>query len=210
MTRAPGGTSSRTSRTVRLHLAGLPARHVVARHGVPVTSVARTVVDLARTCSFRDGVVVADSALHTGQVSKAELAEVIATCAHWPGVAGARQVAAFCDGRSESVLESISRVVFRDRGLPPPDLQAWVGDEIEPIGRADFLWRAYRTVGEADGALKYANPSRAMAQLERDKRLREAGFEVVHFTWTEITRTPDEVAASILAAFRRGARNRST
>ncbi|HKA96868.1 MAG TPA: DUF559 domain-containing protein, partial [Streptosporangiaceae bacterium] len=76
-------------------------------------------------------------------------------------------------------------------------------DEI--IGRADFLWRAYRTVGEADGAVKYADPARAMAQLERDARLRAAGFEVVHFTWWEITRAPDQVVASIKTAFRRGA-----
>jgi very-short-patch-repair endonuclease len=35
-------------------------------------------------------------------------------------------------------------------------------------------------------------------------RLREAGFEVVHFTWPQVTRTPDQVVASIKAAFRRG------
>jgi very-short-patch-repair endonuclease len=74
------------------------------------------------------------------------------------------------------------------------------------IGRADFLWRACRTIAEADGALKYADPSRAMAQLTRDAQLREAGFEVVHFTWPEITRSPAQVAASIRAAFRRGLR----
>jgi len=111
---------------------------------------------------------------------------------------------AFADGRAESVLESISRVAFDELGLPPPGLQAWVGDEDEIIGRADFLWRAYRTVGEADGAVKYADPARAMAQLERDARLRAAGFEVVHFTWREITRTPEQVAATIRTAFRRG------
>ena len=110
---------------------------------------------------------------------------------------------AFCDARSESVLESVSRVAFRDQGLPPPELQVWVGGETEMIGRADFLWSAHRTIAEADGAIKYADPSRAMAQLERDARLRKAGFEVVHFTWQEITRTPDQVAASIRAAFRR-------
>jgi tellurite resistance protein len=101
------------------------------------------------------------------------------------------------------VLESISRVAFRAHGLPPPELQVWVGDETEMIGRADFLWRACRTIAEADGAIKYANPVRAMAQLERDRRLREAGFEVVHFTWRDITREPGEVVASIRAAFRR-------
>ncbi len=110
---------------------------------------------------------------------------------------------AFRDAGSESVLESISRVAFDAHGLPPPELQVWVGDATEMIGRADFLWRACRTIAEADGAIKYADPSRAMAQLGRDKRLREAGFEVVHFTWPEITRSPAQVVASITAAFRR-------
>ena len=54
----------------------------------------------------------------------------------------------------------------------------------------DFLWRHYRTIGEADGAVKYQNPARARAQLGRDARLRAAGYEVVHFTWPEITRAP--------------------
>jgi hypothetical protein len=106
---------------------------------------------------------------------------------------------------SESVLESISRVAFHEQGLPPPVLQAWVGDAGEVIGRVDFLWRAYRTIGEADGAIKYAGPTRAVAQLRRDARLRRAGFEVVHFTWDEIIHKPDQVAASIRAAFRRRA-----
>ena len=42
-----------------------------------------------------------------------------------------------------------------------------------------------------------------MTQLDRDARLRAAGFEVVHFTWPQITRAPDHVVASIRAAFQR-------
>ena len=208
ITRPPGGTSSRTGgHGVLLHVAALPAGHVVTRRGIPVTSVARTVADLARASSFRAGVVAADSALRSRQASQADLDLCVTTCAGWPGIQNARRVAAFADARSESVLESISRVAFHERGLPPPDVQAWVGDEDEIIGRADFLWRAYRTVGEADGAVKYADPARALAQLKRDARLRTAGFEVVHFTWQDITRTPDEVMAWIKTAFRRaGAR----
>ena len=206
LTRSPGTAGCRTGGPgIRIHMAALPARHVITRRGLPVTSVARTVVDLARASSFRAGVVAADSALRSRQASKADLELCITTCARWPGIQNARRVVAFTDGRAESVLESISRVAFDDLGLPPPDLQAWVGDEDEIIGRADFLWRAYRTVGEADGALKYADPTRAMAQLERDARLRAAGFEVVHFTWQDITRTPGKVMARMEMAFRRGA-----
>ena len=112
---------------------------------------------------------------------------------------------AFSDARSESVLESLSRAVFHQAGLPPPDLQVWVGDDGEVIGRADFLWRRYRTIGEADGAFKYETPARARAQLDRDARLRAAGYEVVHFTWPEITRVPAQVVDSIRVAFSRGA-----
>ena len=205
LTRPPGAAGCRTGGPgIRLHIAALPAAHVISRRGLPVTSVARTVVDLARASSFRAGVVVADSALRSRQASKADVELCITACAGWPGIQNARRVVAFADARAESVLESISRVAFDELGLPPPDLQAWVGDKDEIIGRADFLWRAYRTVGEADGARKYADPARAMAQLERDARLRAAGFEVVHFTWRDVTRTPDQVAASIKTAFRRG------
>jgi hypothetical protein len=205
LTRAPGDTSRRASRPgVHIHIAALPKEHVVTWRGLPVTSAARTVVDLARASSFPAGVVVTDSALRTRQVSKAELDLCVTHCARWPGIHNARRVAAFADARSESVLESISRAAFDDQGLPPPELQAWVGTADEVIGRADFLWRAYRTVGEADGAVKYADPARAMAQLDRDARLRAAGFEVVHFTWQQITRAPDQVVASIKVAFRRG------
>ena len=187
-----------------MHVAALPADHVISHRGVPLTSVPRTVIDLARTLPSAEGVAVADSALHAGLTSKSELASVIADCARWPGLRRARAVTAFSDARSESVLESLSRAVFHQAGLPPPDLQVWVGDDEEAIARVDFLWRRYRTVGEADGALKYQNPARARAQLERDARLRAAGYEVVHFTWPEITRVPAQVIDAIQLAFRRG------
>jgi predicted transcriptional regulator of viral defense system len=202
----PQGTSPKTRAGVRVHLAALPTGHVTMCGGVAVTSVARTVVDLARTSSFRSGVVVADCALRKELTTKAELRAVLADCARWPGLARARQVVAFSDALAESVLESISRVVFREQGIPPPELQEWVGGDDEGlVGRADFLWRRYGTIGEADGAVKYADPQRAIAQLRRDALLRGAGFEVVHFTWDDIVRTPAHVAASLRKAFRRGA-----
>jgi hypothetical protein len=206
LTRGPRDRGSRSRRAgITVHSAELPASHLTVRNGVALTSVARTVVDLARAGPFRDGVVVADSALRAGMVTAAEIDDVIADCERWPGVARARTVAAFGDGRSESALESIGRAAFHEHGLPPPRLQVWVGaDELGVIGRADFLWRDYRTIAEADGALKYANPGRAVGQLNRDTLLRDAGFEVVHFSWPEITMTPWQVVERIRAAFARG------
>jgi hypothetical protein len=129
-------------------------------------------------------------------------------CARGPGLPRARDVAAFSDHRAESALESIGRVVFHEYGLPAPELQVWVGGDQGAVGRADYLWPRHRTIAEADGAVKYASPGRAIAQLDRDARLRDAGFEVVHFTWQEIMITPWQVATRIRAAFIRGTRRR--
>jgi hypothetical protein len=190
---------------VRLTAADLPADHVMVRYGLRVTTPARTVVDLARALPFRAGVVTADHALELRLVTKGELQTVLATCKQWPGVKRAAEVVEFANGLSESALESIARVAFRDCGLPPPELQVWVDHE-SFVGRTDFLWKESNTIGEADGALKYKDPDRARRQLWRDSRLRDAGFEVVHFTWQEIDDRPERVAASIRAAFERGKR----
>jgi hypothetical protein len=184
-------------------VADLPARHVTRQHGVRITTVARTVVDLARTSSFRDGVVVADSALHAGKATKADLTAVVEACRGWPGSQRALRVVAFSDHRSESVLESISRAAFHEQGLPPPELQVRLGGDFGFVGRVDFFWPGHKTVGEADGAVKYADTTRAIAQLERDKLLRQAGFEVVHFTWRDIIHAPAQVARDLRSAFAR-------
>lgn len=204
LTRARAGPGSKSRRPgILLHMAALPAGHVTTCRAVPVTSVVRTVVDLARTMPFAEGVAVADSALRQKLAKRDELEAVLARCARWPGIQRARRVIGFADPLAESVLESISRALFHEHGLPPPELQVVVGDEDEIVGRVDFLWRRYRTIAEADGALKYTEPARALAQLNRDARLREAGFEVVHFTWPEITKVPAQVVSAVRAAFRR-------
>ncbi len=190
---------------VRVRVTPLSRAQIAVRAGVPATSAARTVIDLARETSFRAGVVVADSALYRRKTTRADLDTVIGSCRHWPGIDRARRVVSFATDLAESPFESIARVAFDEGGLPPPELQVWVGGEDRPIGRVDFLWRAYRTIAEADGALKYADPDRARQQLHRDADLRDAGFEVVHFSWRELTVSPAQVIGWITAAFARAA-----
>jgi hypothetical protein len=172
---------------------------------VPVTTVSRTVVDLARTLSFREGVVVADSALRQRLTSKKELRAVLADCPRWPGVRQAREVVEFADGLAESVLESIARVLFRDGGLPPPELQIELGGDGVSY-RVDFMWKEFRTIVEVDGKQKYDDRSRFGYERRRDVWLRNAGYEVVHFSWQEITAQPGYVVATLRAAFERGCR----
>ena len=123
---------------------------------------------------------------------------------HQNGSAGGR----VSDPRAESAFESIARVAFRDRGLPPPNLQVWVGGNEGMIGRVDFLWSDHWTIAEADGAAKYADPDLARKQLRRDTELRRGGYEVVHFTWGELASDPAQVVQSIRVAFVRAARLR--
>ena len=202
------GWHSRTG--MRLHAADLPPEHVLSSPtGLRLTTPARTVVDLARTLDFRAGVVAADSALRRKLATQDELRSVVAACRRRSGIAQAEAVVDFADPLAESPLESIARVLFRDCGLPAPILQAWLGGTAEPVGRVDFYWRKYRTVAEVDGAIKYADPARARAQLRRDALLRADGYEVVHFDWQDITENPAYVAASIRTAFRRGLRTQA-
>jgi very-short-patch-repair endonuclease len=192
---------------IHVYTTELPAEHMISWCGVLVTTAARTVIDLARTVSFPDGVVAADSCLRKKLASKPQLYDVLATSPRRRGAALAARVVRFATELAESALESIARVAFAEEGLPAPRLQVWIATaEGDVIGRADFCWEEHKTIAEVDGAMKYDDPSRAMAQLRRDKRLREAGYEVVHFTWGDITARPAEVAASIRAAFRAAAR----
>lgn len=185
--------------SVVFYTADLSAEHLTRLYGLPLTTAARTVIDLARTLPFTDAVVVADSALHKEKTTKHELGKILDACARWPGVIQARRVVEFADDRAESPLESVARVIFDQSGLDAPELQATVLIPSDAF-RVDFLWRAHKVIAEADGLGKYGDRSDAIKQLERDRRLRDAGFRVVHFTWKELFGTPELVLRRIRAA----------
>jgi predicted transcriptional regulator of viral defense system len=207
LTVPPGSRTGRHAARVICHAAELPAQHVTTRYGIAMTTAARTVIDIARATSFMEGVVVADAALYERHASKTELRRVLTCCERWPGASRARQVVDFADGLAESVLESCARVLFRDHGLPPPELQVHItGRDRTMIARVDFFWRRYGVVAETDGLLKYDSGERAIAERRRDRLLQEAGFEVVHVTWQELFGDPARVAGRIREAFRRAER----
>jgi hypothetical protein len=203
LTVPPGTRVSDYARTgVICHAAEVPDGHVTQLYGIPATTAARTVVDLARTASFMEGVVVTDSALYERHTSKTELRRVLLRCDRWPGISRARRVVEFANGLAESVLESCARVFFHEQGLPAPELQVHIsGRDRTVIARVDFFWRRYGVIAESDGLLKYDSGERAIAELKRDRLLREAGYEVIHFTWQELFSDPVRVAGRIREAF---------
>jgi very-short-patch-repair endonuclease len=201
LTRSPSRPGSRPrSDGIVFHTAETPRRHITRLFGIWVTSVPRTIVDLARTTPFMPAVVAADSALRAGMATKAELLAICETSSQWPGVRQARRVVEFSDGRAESVLESCARAVFHGLRLEPPELQVGIrGDGF--AYRVDFYWARYRTIAEADGLAKYASKDDILVQFRRDRLLRDAGYKVIHFTWRELFETPDAVVARIRTAF---------
>jgi hypothetical protein len=106
LTRPQGRYRGGAVKGVMFHSAALPQGHVTVRYGVRLTTGARTVLDLARSLPYIDGVAAADSALHVRATAKAELRKVLLDCANWPGIDAARRVVEFSDQLSESVLTS--------------------------------------------------------------------------------------------------------
>jgi hypothetical protein len=195
LTRSRSSGAKRRS-DVDLHAARLPSGHVVTVAGLPVTSLARTVADLARTLPFEQAVAAGDRAAALG-LDFGDLEDVLRAMEQWPGVRQARRVADFLDGRSESAGESVSRVRLWEQGLPIPVPQHEVYDhEGTFLARVDFCWQDRRTVGEFDGRVKYGallQPGQRIedvvyAEKLREDALRDAGWQVVRWIWADLYR----------------------
>lgn len=198
----------RTSRYgVRLRPATLPPEHLAHLGVLPVTSRARTAVDLARHLTWRQAVAVGDAALHAG-CTKVDLQDAAAFCARWPGGGRAVRMAAFADGRAESVAESLARVVLAELGFPAPELQVVLVLACGLEVRLDILFREYRTALEVDGQIKYSDPYGRAGDVVWKEKLREdgirdSGYEVVRTNWRELTGNPSGLADKLYRAFGR-------
>ena len=203
--------ASRREAGVVHHSAVLPDEHVSQVGGLQVTSVARSVVDHARTAGYEPGVCTADAALHRVLVSKDELLTMLRWQQDWPKSRAAGKVVAFCDGRAESVGESRGRVRIDQAGLPTPEPQAIILDVSGAfVARVDFLLREQHTIGEFDGRLKYRvgsgadDPGDVVWQEKlREDRLRGLGFQIVRFVWDDLERGPTWLRRLFLPAFER-------
>ncbi len=195
------------------HCGDLDAADVVAVDGLPVTSLARTAFDVARTAGPAGALVVADAVLSRG-VTTHELRLLLEDRADWPGSARASQALTSADGRSESVGESVSRLSFVRAGFAPDVLQYVVHTDLGTF-RTDFAWIERGVIGEFDGKIKYGRllaPGQTAADVlvrerERELALERAGWIVVRFTWAEVHDVA-LVRARLLAAFRRAEQRR--
>lgn len=157
-----------------------------------VTTIARTIVDLAAAQPFRFALAPADHALRMGGTSPADLLDQCVSLTR--GRRRAQRVVDFADPGAGSAGESLSRGVIHELGFPAPTLQSrHVID-----GSAyytDFEWPDFGVIGEFDGMGKYLREeylqgrSTADAVLEekrRENRLRRAtGSTVARWEWMD-------------------------
>lgn len=147
--------------------------------GIPVTTVVRTVVDLARH-DRRDGIMAADAALRERLVTRSEIDGALQRAAGWPGARQARDLLALATPLAESPLESVTRLALHDDGFPPPTLQARIGRY-----RVDFYWPEYGLVVEADGRAKYTDDE-LWREKRREHRLRREVRWVERVLWSDV------------------------
>lgn len=137
----------------------MPSSAVTRWYGIPLTTVARTVVDLARHDSF-DGIMAADAALHERLTTRRALRATLSTAVRWPGVIQARAIIALASPLAESPIESLLRLRLHDDGFPEPVLQLPVEGYFADLALCD-----YGLLIEADGREKYTGD-----ELWREKR----------------------------------------
>jgi hypothetical protein len=195
VTRSRQGNGTKRS-VVQVHGAPLDPREITMIDGVPVTSLTRTVLDLARTLPMEQAVASGDRALFLGLPIR-ELETGLITMERWPGVRSARRVIAFLDARSESVGESVSRVRLMEEGLPAPEPQREIiGPDGRLIARVDFCWEEKKTIGEFDGKIKYGRLLKPGQRIEdvifdeklREDALRDLGWQIVRWLWRDLYR----------------------
>ena len=151
---------------------------IVELDGLRVTSLRRTVFDIARTASFETAVGCADAALRRAAVAghvmdgdRAEQWRADAMQLAAPGLRGVRQarrVIEFADGRAQLPGESVSRVQLHRLGFTRYELQVHVVGSQGDDYWLDFAFPRARRFGEFDGEDKYLNPqSRSTASAGR-------------------------------------------
>jgi hypothetical protein len=195
---SPSKAKSRGS--IRRHFAPLPADEGTVERGIPVTTVPRTIFDLA--AGGAPGHVV-ESALRQAEFRRLydalSLQDLID---RYPRHRGIRSVRAALARVVEAPGPTASRLEdrflpFLDRhGLPRPQLNAW----LEVAGRrfrVDCLWPASRQIVELDGWEGHGTRTAFRDDRARDRKLRVAGYGVTRIPWGALDDEPDAVAADL-------------
>ncbi len=182
--------TSASSSTIRRHYVRHHLGETTRRHGIPTTTLARTLMDLAATWSSPRFEAALRSAEYGHRFDRAELAQILRS---HPGQRGAMKIRLALqavdggDGGVRSPLEARFAAILARSGLPQPRLNALIdldGRRIE----VDCLWRRQMLVVELDGKRAHRTAAAFEGDRERDRLLQVAGWRVVRITSAQLAR----------------------
>jgi very-short-patch-repair endonuclease/predicted transcriptional regulator of viral defense system len=180
--------------------AALSPLDVITIDAIPVTSIARTLADLAAVVPDDQLAKALSEAERRNVLDVTAIEAVMERTRHRPGPGHANLRAALDEHRrrgaqlTRSELEDRFRALLDRHGIAAPRMNAHLhGYEV------DALWPTHRLVVELDG---YAfHRDRRAFQRDRDKAnaLTAAGYTVLRFTHDDILRRPARTAAHLRA-----------
>jgi very-short-patch-repair endonuclease len=161
--------------------------------GLPVTSPARTMLDLAATLPDRDVGYILAQGLDKRLLTEPVLADVIRRAGgHHGAQALARAMSRMRGVKVESRKELRLLELIRAADLPVPETQGAV------LGfRADLIWRDLRLVVEVDTFGTHGGRAAFERDRVRDAKLEAAAYTVIRFTDIQIEREPYAVIARL-------------
>ena len=174
-----------------LHLS--PAERAI-RDNIPVTSVARTLLDIAESDAPRLGRAWDAAA----RLRLLDLRAVETTCENGQGRRGLKHLVPLLDDRTRVTsdtrreLEARFFDLCRTFDLPPPSCNVLVEGYL-----VDAFWRAHRLIVELDSWKFHRDRGAFERDRERDALLQAAGYRVVRITWRRLTEHPADVARLI-------------
>ena len=165
------------------------------RLGIPVTSPARTLLDLASQATQRELARAVDEARVLRLVTDASLAEQLGRYPRHRGTRPLRAATTPEPRLTRSEAERRLLELIRAAGLPEPQTNvALAGHEV------DFLWPAHGLVVEVDGYAFHSKRSSFERDRRRDAALTLAGYRVIRVTWRQITEERELVVATLAGA----------
>ncbi|OBG81110.1 hypothetical protein A5699_00575 [Mycobacterium sp. E802] len=153
-------TNRRAPAGLRVRSYALSPDDICEVDGMRLTTVARTVFDLGRSLSFSDAVPIMDALLHHTGLDPGQVWSLVD--AH-PGIRGIdrlRAALSYADGSAGSPLQSRTRMMLRNVGIPGLETRIPILDQWGMIGtHAAMGWPRLRVAVECDEALDSADPT---------------------------------------------------
>lgn len=157
---------------------------VVDTFGQRVTTPVRTTADLLRLLPRPDALAASDAMARNARVVAADVEDLLVTrFVGYRGVVQARELVLLVDGRSESMMESRTRLRAIDAGFPPFEPQVNLFDEKGGfLARLDLGRREERRGLEFDGDKAHASRAQQRHDLLRRRRVEAQGWALMVVT----------------------------